>query len=186
MYIAEVQFNQLLSDADFYSKLQAFQRDSPLATDISTAILSLSDSGELQTIRDKYLTTRACRILGSEDEDLNHLQLRSFMGLFVVCGFVCIIALLIHFCKITRKFKRHTNQEPGTSLQSSLRSIQIQRFLSFVDKKEEESKHQLKRKRMQMHSRSRTGFSLSGRSRSGTHPELQSGGSTQFTGVKVL
>ncbi|KAJ6401315.1 hypothetical protein OIU84_016684 [Salix udensis] len=39
----------------------AFQRESPLAVDMSTAILSLSESGELQKIREKWFCTmRSC------------------------------------------------------------------------------------------------------------------------------
>ncbi|GAB4848373.1 hypothetical protein Ancab_003068 [Ancistrocladus abbreviatus] len=57
----------------------AFPRDSPLAVDLSTAILKLSESGELQRIHDKWLMSSAC---SSQDSTLavDRLELKSFWG----------------------------------------------------------------------------------------------------------
>lgn len=109
---------------------QAFPRDSPLAMDMSTAILTLSENGDLQKIHDKWLNTRAC---GSPTSlDTEQLKLTSFWGLFLICGIACFLSLLIFCCSIVRKFKRHS-----PSRRSSL-SIRFQKFLSFADRKEEE------------------------------------------------
>ncbi|KAL6560655.1 hypothetical protein OROGR_004214 [Orobanche gracilis] len=123
----------------------AFPRDSPVATDMSTAILTLSESGELQKIRKKWLNTITCGQQSSSDSELLHLK--SFWGLFLICGIACLLALLIYFCMTLRKFKRYFPSilEPSTSDSST--SIRLKRFLSFVDEKEE-SKRKLKRKRM--------------------------------------
>ncbi|KAG8363923.1 hypothetical protein BUALT_Bualt19G0072900 [Buddleja alternifolia] len=51
---------------------------------------------------------------------------------------------------ILRKFKQHSPQQSGPSRLSNSRPIQIQRFLSFVDKKEEQSKKKSKRKHMEV------------------------------------
>ncbi|KAD7479147.1 hypothetical protein E3N88_02283 [Mikania micrantha] len=48
----------------------AFPRDSPLATDMSTAILKLSENGELQRIHDKWLMRSACSSQEAFDQDL--------------------------------------------------------------------------------------------------------------------
>ncbi|XP_022885901.1 glutamate receptor 3.5-like isoform X2 [Olea europaea var. sylvestris] len=40
----------------------AFQQDSPLVIDLSTAILQLSENGELQRIHDKWLTQNECSV----------------------------------------------------------------------------------------------------------------------------
>ncbi|KAG8363922.1 hypothetical protein BUALT_Bualt19G0072800 [Buddleja alternifolia] len=122
----------------------AFPRDSLLATDMSTAILMLSDSGELQKIHNKWLNTRACALPSSEDVD--HLQLESFWGLFLICAIAWVFALLVYFSRMLCKFKRHSPQQSGPSRPRRSRPIQIQRFLSFVDKKKEESKKETKRK----------------------------------------
>lgn len=116
--------------------------------DMSTAILTLSENGQLQKIHDKWLDTRSCGQKNSHDSD--QLQLKSFWGLFLICGITCFVALLIYFCLIYSKFKRYFPQLSEPSTQDSSPSIRIRRFLSFVDEKEEELKNRLKRKSMEM------------------------------------
>ncbi|KAK4476802.1 hypothetical protein RD792_015962 [Penstemon davidsonii] len=126
----------------------AFPRDSPLAMDMSTAILTLSENGELQKIREKWLSARACGLPSFEDSE--QLQLKSFWGLFLICGVACFLALLIYFFSILKKFKRYfPHQSEPHQIQSTSCSIKLQRFLSFVDEKEEHSKNKLKRKHME-------------------------------------
>lgn len=120
--------------------------------DMSTAILSLSENGQLEKIRRKWLNTRACRLSSSNDSD--ELQLSSFWGLFLICGIACFLALLFYFCSIVKDFKRYSPQQSQPeSAQSGSTSRQIKRFLSFVDEKEDEFKLKLKRKRLEMLSR---------------------------------
>ncbi|XAR73672.1 hypothetical protein NMG60_11007721 [Bertholletia excelsa] len=114
----------------------AFPRDSPLAVDMSTAILKLSENGELQRIHDKWLTRSACSYQGAKQE-VDRLELKSFSGLFLVCGLACLIALLIYFVLVVRQFSRHYVEEAVSSAGSSSRSSRLQTFLTFADKKEE-------------------------------------------------
>ncbi|OAY62998.1 Glutamate receptor 3.1 [Ananas comosus] len=118
-----------------------FPRDSPLAVDMSTAILRLSENGDLQRIHDKWLTNEACRSETNEI-DSERLHLRSFWGLFLICGVACFVALAIHFFIMLRRFIRHTppdDSEPSVGgLSRSGRSIK--KFFSFVDEREEEPK----------------------------------------------
>ncbi|KAL3843630.1 hypothetical protein ACJIZ3_001033 [Penstemon smallii] len=131
----------------------AFPRDSPLAMDMSTAILTLSENGKLQKIHDKWLNAKACDIPSSDDSD--KLQLKSFWGLFLICGIACVLALLVYFCLTLRQFKLYFTQQSEPSMQQGGSSRSIKRFLSFVDDKEEEAKKKLKR--MHMESQSRQG-----------------------------
>lgn len=131
----------------------AFPRDSPLAVDMSTAILKLSENGELQRIHDKWLRRSPCSSLDTK-LSVDRLELKSFLGLFLICGIACLLALIIYFALMVRQFLRHCppplqdqeeNPEPnGQSSQSSL----IQTFLSFVDEKEEEIKARSKRRQI--------------------------------------
>ncbi|KAF5188249.1 Glutamate receptor [Thalictrum thalictroides] len=114
----------------------AFPRDSPLAVDMSTAILKLSENGELQRIHDKWLTRRACSSQGSELES-DRLHLKSFWGLFLICGIACFLALLVYFISTIRQFKRFFPQEAEPSSQGSSVSKRLQTFLSFADEKDE-------------------------------------------------
>ncbi|XP_059437791.1 glutamate receptor 3.6-like [Corylus avellana] len=77
----------------------AFPRESPLAIDMSTAILKLSESGELQKILDKWLARKACNLEGTK-QDIDRLSLKSFWGLFLLCGLACVVALLLYLVKM--------------------------------------------------------------------------------------
>ncbi|XWS33968.1 hypothetical protein CRYUN_Cryun22dG0127900 [Craigia yunnanensis] len=129
----------------------AFPRDSQLAVDMSTAILKLSENGDLQRIHDKWLRGSACRSQGTK-ENVDRLELNSFWGLFVLCGFACLLALLLYLVQIVNQFARHypdSEEELASSSGQSSRSARIQTFLSFVGEKEEVAKRRSKRKRME-------------------------------------
>ena len=111
---------------------------------MSTAILKLSENGELQRIHDKWLMRSACSSQGTQFE-VDQLELTSFRGLFVICGLACFIALLIYFALTFRQFTKHypsLSESSGRSLQSG----SLKRFFSFVDEKEETVKARSKRK----------------------------------------
>uniref|UniRef100_A0A0D3EZU3 peptidylprolyl isomerase n=1 Tax=Oryza barthii TaxID=65489 RepID=A0A0D3EZU3_9ORYZ len=128
----------------------AFPRDSPLQIDLSTAILSLSENGELQRIHDKWLKTSECSADNTEFVDSDQLRLESFWGLFLICGIACVIALLIYFFTTVRKFLRHEPPEdptprPGGSTtlpdertppKNGQEKCNCRNFISFLDHKE--------------------------------------------------
>lgn len=130
----------------------AFPRDSPLAVDMSTAILRLSENGELQKIHDRRLNKSGCGPRDSDGSD--QLQIESFLGLFVIFGVACFIALLLHFGSMLWQFTKHfpelAEESPRGGISS--RSARLHSFLSFADEKEEVTKNKLKRKRMEMSS----------------------------------
>lgn len=126
----------------------AFPRDSPLAVDMSTAILELSENGGLQRIHNKWLSGPSCRTDRTKDE-LNHLHLKRFAGLYLLCGLVCFIALFIYFVSMARQFSRHVPDEPDPSGEGSSRSRRLRKFITFIDKKEEATKSRSKRIEME-------------------------------------
>ncbi|KAJ1703939.1 hypothetical protein LUZ63_003718 [Rhynchospora breviuscula] len=91
----------------------AFQRDSPLSVDLSTAILTLSETGELQRIHDQWLSTKGC---GSQDTDIgaSRLSLSSFWGLFLICGAICLLALIMYFLKLCIHYKKYYKKSSDT------------------------------------------------------------------------
>ena len=129
---------------------QVFPRDSPLAVDMSTAILTLSENGDLQRIHDKWLTRSACSSQSDELES-ERLHLSSFWGLFLICGMACFLALLLFFILMLRQFMRHvpptTPDSAGQEGPKSSRSFHT--FLSFVDDREEDVKSKSKRRQME-------------------------------------
>ncbi|GAA0171393.1 transmembrane signal receptor [Lithospermum erythrorhizon] len=125
----------------------AFPQDSPLAVDMSTAILKLSENGDLQRIHDKWLLSSACSSQGTKLE-VDRLELKSFSGLFFISGLACLIALLIYFIRIVHGFTRRYAESQVPNCSSS-RSGRIQTFLSFVDKKVEPERSRSKRKKLE-------------------------------------
>ncbi|KAJ0966785.1 hypothetical protein J5N97_023702 [Dioscorea zingiberensis] len=133
----------------------AFPRDSPLAIDMSTAILSLSENGDLQKIHDKWLTRGVCNSQ-TDEIDANRLNLSSFWGLFLICGIACLIALLVYFVQMCRQYIRHSSGEEisSSSVGGSTRSGRsLHRFLSFVDDKEEDVKNRSRTRQLQISTR---------------------------------
>ncbi|XP_075655664.1 glutamate receptor 3.6-like [Castanea sativa] len=125
----------------------AFPRDSPLAIDMSTAILRLSENGDLERIHDKWLKRSACTSQSTTYE-LDRLQLNSFWGLFLICGLACLLALIVYFILMVRQFSRHYSDDFESSGRNS-GSKSFQTFLTFVDEKEEEVKNRSRRKQME-------------------------------------
>ncbi|KAL8189210.1 hypothetical protein R6Q57_028776 [Mikania cordata] len=133
----------------------AFQRDSPLAVDLSTAILQLSENGDLQRIHDKWLSAASCSTQNTDTEE-NSLSLSNFWGLFVICGAVCIVCLSIFFCRVLFQYRRYTPDEeesyeivePESTTRGArrpLRAISFKDLIDFYDKKEAEIKEMVRR-----------------------------------------
>ncbi|RLN11246.1 glutamate receptor 3.5-like [Panicum miliaceum] len=135
----------------------AFQRDSPLAADMSTAILQLSESGQLQRIHDEWFTRPGC---ASDDESqvgATRLGVGSFSGLFLMCALICIFALVVFFTRICWQYNRYSSSEAaGEPSAADADAIQrrpsgsglgsFRELLQFVDKKEEEIRRTMKRR----------------------------------------
>ncbi|XP_056686288.1 glutamate receptor 3.3 isoform X1 [Spinacia oleracea] len=124
----------------------AFPRDSPLAPDMSTAILKLSENGDLQRIHDKWLTTSSCSQDNTEIES-SQLHLGSFLGLFLLCGVACIVALCIYFTRICHRFHRTSRTQVVSELQGSNSNLQrLRTLISLIDEKKDMSQTRKKRR----------------------------------------
>lgn len=115
-----------------------FPRDSPLAIDMSTAILQLSENGDLQRIHDKWLVQSSCSQENTEIES-DQLQLKSFWGLFLICGVACFIALFIYFLQILHQLCSTPPHESVSASSSNSLSGRLRRLLSLMDEKEDHS-----------------------------------------------
>ncbi|KAL9231790.1 hypothetical protein vseg_006964 [Gypsophila vaccaria] len=126
----------------------AFKRDSPLALDMSTALLELSENGKLQNITESWLNnkTSSCDLRKAVNES-DQLKIDNFIGLFLICGVACILALIIYFSVMLYQFQQHLPQTESSTI-SSARPVRLKTFLSFADKKENVSERRLKRKRL--------------------------------------
>ncbi|KAH6780520.1 glutamate receptor 3.4 [Perilla frutescens var. hirtella] len=127
----------------------AFQRDSPLAVDLSTAILQLSESEELQRIHDKWLPRDACSVQDSPADEAR-LSLKSFWGLFLICGVACFIALTLFFGNVCLQYTRlhagTTSGPPGPPEQSRICRL-FKALRDIIDRKETEIKELFRQKK---------------------------------------
>ncbi|KAL5972712.1 hypothetical protein ACLOJK_039517 [Asimina triloba] len=121
----------------------AFQRDSPLAVDMSTAILNLSENGKLQELHDKWFCHEgSCGTRQSRhDSEPNQLHITSFWGLFLLCGTATVTAFLVFLLRSVRQFSRYSRGQRQTVSQSTSCSDVIYRFFDFIDEKEEAIKN---------------------------------------------
>lgn len=122
----------------------------------------MADNGDLQRIHDKWLLSRACLTQGAKLE-VERLELKSFWGLYVICGSACLLTLLIYLIQIIRQYNKHHSEELDSPDQNSCSgSTRLRSFLTFVDEKEETVKNRSKRKKMERISyRSSEGGSIS-------------------------
>ncbi|KAF2310246.1 hypothetical protein GH714_007398 [Hevea brasiliensis] len=120
----------------------------PLAVDMSTAILALSENGDLQRIHDKWLMHSSCSSDRTEIES-DRLELKSFWGLFVICGLACFFALFIYFLQIIRQLYRVPPAESASPTQGGSRSGRLHRLLSLMDEKEDQSRQKNKRRKVE-------------------------------------
>ena len=135
----------------------AFQRDSPLAVDMSTAILQLSEEGEREKIHRKWLNYKhECSMQISNGEN-SELSLKSFWGLFLICGVTCFVALTIFFWRVFWQYQRllpdsgdeeeracEVTEASGSG--RGLRTPSFKELIKVVDTKEAEIKEMLKQK----------------------------------------
>ncbi|TKY48747.1 Glutamate receptor 3.4 [Spatholobus suberectus] len=134
----------------------AFQRDSPLAVDMSTAILQLSENGDLQKIHDKWLFKHDCSV--QDNADSNELSLSSFWGLFLICGIACVLALTAFSIKVLCQYNKFSPEPELDDLENSpdrdghenkklsRTTTSFRDWIYFVDKKEKEIKDIIRQK----------------------------------------
>ncbi|KAI4334102.1 hypothetical protein L6164_018834 [Bauhinia variegata] len=121
----------------------AFSRDSPLAVDMSTAILKLSESGQLQKIREHWFCKMGCPGERISKSQSNQLHMISFWGLYLSCGVVTLAAFVAYVLRTICQFVRYKRRQkdltpPSSSLPPGSRCSQVvYNFFDFIDKKEE-------------------------------------------------
>ncbi|RVW29670.1 Retrovirus-related Pol polyprotein from transposon TNT 1-94 [Vitis vinifera] len=81
----------------------AFQKGSPLAADVSEAILTISEEGILKALEDEWFPRSAECSTTETDE----LSLRSFWALYLLCGATSTLCFLLFFLRLLIDFKRH-------------------------------------------------------------------------------
>lgn len=126
----------------------AFPRDSPLVVDMSSAILNLSENGELQQIHKNWFCKANCVAQTSVSSDPNQLHVSNFWGLFLVCGIATLFSLFLFLIRAIRQFikfnSKQTDPESSSGQSGRHCSQAIYSFFSFIDEKEEVIKNMFK------------------------------------------
>ncbi|KAE9600712.1 hypothetical protein Lal_00045368 [Lupinus albus] len=120
----------------------AFPRESPFALDMSTAILKLSENGELQKIHEKWFCMMGCPEERTSNSEPNQLHLVRFWGLYLLFGVVSLAAIVVFMLQIVCqyvRFKQRQKEVASSSSESpSSNCYQVViNIFNFIDKKEE-------------------------------------------------
>lgn len=86
--------------------------------------------------------------------DSSQLSLKSFWGLFLICGISCFLALTVFFCRVLSQFRRFRPEVEEGDIEEvetarsrrPMRTNSLKDLIDFVDRKETEIKEILKRK----------------------------------------
>ncbi|XP_045803815.1 glutamate receptor 3.7-like [Trifolium pratense] len=120
----------------------AFQRDSPLALDMSTAILKLAESGELQKIHERWFCKMGCPGERKSNPKPDQLHLISFWGLYLSCAVISVVALVLFLLRMISQYVGFKQRQkdivaPSSEQSKSHCSRVVVNFFNFIDEKEE-------------------------------------------------
>lgn len=124
-----------------------FQKDSPLAIDLSTAILKLAEGGGLQKLHDKWFCKKGCAASRLQNAEPNQLNFSSFVGLYIVFGAVTLLAFTIFLLRTIRQYIRYIKKQMDPSCPPSAKTSfykGLNNFLDFIDEKEEAIKRRFR------------------------------------------
>eukprot|EP00253_Pinus_taeda_P021570 PITA_21570 len=114
-----------------------FPKGSPLVSDISRAVLSLSEDKEMQRIQTEWLNNTAC----TDSLSSNSFGMNCFWGLYLITGSVSLVALTIFFSLLLWNYMREPNVKNNNSKvgdPSTWDTVKraVKSFMVYVDQKE--------------------------------------------------
>lgn len=97
----------------FFFLMQMFQKGSPVARDVSKAILNLSEKAELKRLEEKWLiTSQDCSNNVTSSNNMESLKLGSLWVLYVISGATSTICLLISTFQCLKSNQQHGEEVP--------------------------------------------------------------------------
>ncbi|KAL7211689.1 hypothetical protein ACSBR2_014527 [Camellia fascicularis] len=102
----------------------AFQKGSPIAIDVSKAILTISEIGDLKKIREKWskVSSSNCSNVDSATK-ADSLNLQSFWGLYLISGITSTICFMFFLIHILKNYRNHIQESQGNTTTPSIRSL---------------------------------------------------------------
>lgn len=86
--------------------MQVFQKGSPIASDVSSAIRSLSEDGTLTTLENQWLTPESECSKSKTSGKSESLSLESFWGLYLISGATSTICFVLSLFRLLRNYRR--------------------------------------------------------------------------------
>ncbi|XVF25704.1 hypothetical protein REPUB_Repub13aG0236600 [Reevesia pubescens] len=88
-----------------------FQKGSPIAADVSRAILKLSEDGTLKSLEEKWFAPSPECSANVIDDRTDSLSIRNFWGLYLISGATSTVCLLLFLTKLLKKYCRHQEDD---------------------------------------------------------------------------
>ncbi|GAV87908.1 Lig_chan domain-containing protein/SBP_bac_3 domain-containing protein/ANF_receptor domain-containing protein, partial [Cephalotus follicularis] len=96
-----------------------FQKGSPMAADVSKAILILSENGKLKSLEDYWFSSPSIQCsINATDTETGSLSLNNFWGLFLITGATSTICLLLSLFYLLMINHRHQREHRGNGTPS--------------------------------------------------------------------
>lgn len=94
--------------------LQVFQKGSPIAKDVSEAILKLSEDGNITSLVNQCLNpSYECSSGDKTTNESQSLSLKSFWGIYLISGATSTICFLVSLVRLQYNYRRHPQTNVG-------------------------------------------------------------------------
>ncbi|PNT39670.2 hypothetical protein POPTR_004G052500v4 [Populus trichocarpa] len=96
-----------------------FQKGSPIAADVSKAILNLSEDGELKNLEEKWFAqSRQCFSNATDNDKTESLSLQSFWGIYIITGATSTICFLLFLFHLLKNYHKQEVEDRGNATPS--------------------------------------------------------------------
>ncbi|XP_034893800.1 glutamate receptor 2.7 isoform X2 [Populus alba] len=96
-----------------------FQKGSPIAADVSKAILKLSENGELKTLEERWFApSRECSSSATDNDITESLSLQNFWGIYIITGATSTICFLLFLFRLLKNYHHQQDEDRGNATPS--------------------------------------------------------------------
>ncbi|KAL5576634.1 hypothetical protein UlMin_018333 [Ulmus minor] len=110
-----------------------FQKGSPIARDVSEAILKLSENGNITLLEKQWLTPSDECSTSTTTNETERLGLKSFWGIYLLSGATSTICFLLSIIRLHKNYRRDqqadgSNQTPSDKISIWKKSVGLARY----------------------------------------------------------
>ncbi|XP_011027731.1 PREDICTED: glutamate receptor 2.9-like isoform X2 [Populus euphratica] len=94
-------------------------KGSPIAADVSKAILKLSENGELKTLEERWFApSRECSSSATDNDITESLSLQHFRGIYIISGTTSTICFLLFLFRLLKNYHHQQDGDRGNATPS--------------------------------------------------------------------